>query len=114
MKKIMLAATMAAVLAGCKTTEPQYFYGQYNSAVYSYFKAEEVSLEEQIAALEEVIQQAAAKGKPVAPGIHAHLGMLYFETGNQGLGLEHFAQEKSLFPESAQYIDFLLKSAKEA
>ena len=50
----------------------------------------------------------------MAPAVHAHLGMLYFETGNPDSGLSQFDREKSLFPESSSYIDFLIKSAKEA
>ncbi len=114
MRKMILIALVAITVSGCKTTEPQYYYGQYSNAVYSYFKADDVSVEEQITALQEVIQTAAANNKAVAPGIHAHLGMLYFDTGNNELGTQHFEQEKTLFPESTQYIDFLLKSAKEA
>ncbi|MCP3866325.1 MAG: DUF4810 domain-containing protein [Aestuariibacter sp.] len=114
MKKIILAAAVAIALVGCETTEPQYYYGDYTKAVYSYFKADEVTLEEQINALQLILSTAEAQNKPVAPGFHAHLGMLYFETGNPSLGVQHLETEKSLFPESAKYIDFLLKSAKDA
>nr|WP_241737582.1 DUF4810 domain-containing protein [Neptunicella marina] len=99
-------------MCACKTTEPLYYYGEYNQAVYSYFKSDELSQQEQIAALNQVIQKAASKGKAVPPGVHAQLGMLYFENGNQTLGEQHFMEEKQRFPESAQYIDFLLNAAK--
>lgn len=114
MKVVLSALAIAILVSGCKTTEPQYYYGAYNKTVYSYFKAEDVTVEEQINALNEVIETASSKNKPVAPGVHAHLGMLYFEAGNASLGLAHFEKEKSLFPESAQYIDFLINSAREA
>ena len=114
MKKIIISMILAFGLVGCKTTEPLYYYGAYNSAVYSYFKGEDATLVEQIAVLEEAIELAAAKNKNIAPGIHAHLGMLYFETGNSAKGKQHFETEKQLFPESQQYINFLLNSAKGA
>jgi hypothetical protein len=85
-----------------------YYYGAYSKAVYSYFKADEIPVSQQISILQEVIAQASGKGKPVAPGVHAHLGMLYFESGNHDLGINHFEQEKALFPESTAYIDFLI------
>lgn len=110
--KLIIATATLVLLSGCKTTEPLYYHGQYNNAVYSYFKAEDNSVLEQIQIIEELIQKAAAKGKNVAPGVHAHLGMLFFEVGNEAQGIEHFNKEKELFPESNQYIDFLLKSAK--
>ncbi len=113
--KTALCAGLALLgLSGCKSTGPQYYYGEYNTAVYSYFKADKLTLEEQISILQKVVEQAAAKGKPVAPGVHAHLGMLYFETGNTAQGNQHFIQEKTLFPESARYIDFLMNQGKDA
>lgn len=112
MIKIFTAITLTLAVVGCKTTAPLYYYGDYNKAVYSYFKGEDSTLEEQISALELTIENAAAKGRNIAPGIHAHLGMLYFETGNPQQGELHFQTEKQLFPESTQYIDFLLNSAK--
>lgn len=110
MKKYTLALIVASVLVGCKATEPLYYHGQYNTAVYSYFKAKDVTLEEQIRELQELIEIAASTNQRVAPGVHAHLGMLYFEAGNARLGTQHFEKEMSLFPESRQYIGFLLNS----
>ena len=113
MKRLITLALICAALTGCSSTkEPIYYYGEYSSAVYAYLKADEVTVEQQINMLEQVIADAANKSKIVAPGLHAHLGMLYFETGDPTLGASHFETEKSLFPESVQYIDFLLKSAK--
>lgn len=114
MKGKFIALLLPLLMVGCKTTEPLYYYGSYNTAVYSYLQGEGTTLEEQITVLEETIQNASANSKPVAPGIHAHLGMLYFESGDTNQGKLHFVQEKQLFPESAQYIDFLLSSANGA
>ena len=105
---------MIVALTGCKTTQQQYHHGNYSEAVYGFFKQDGLSIEQQVTLLEEVIQNAASKNKPVAPGIHAHLGMLFFELGDAVQGLEHFNQEKLLFPESTQYIDFLITSGKGA
>jgi len=101
---------IAFFLIGCKTTEPTYYYGAYPEAVYSYFNADSVSVSQQITILEEVIEKAQGKNKPVPPGLHAHLGMLYFETGNNEQGLINFEKEKVLFPESTTYINFLISN----
>jgi len=115
MKKLLLASSMLLALSACKTTtEPLYYHGEYNKAVYTYLKGDTTTPQEQIAALQTIIQDAAAKGKKVAPGIHAHLGLLYFDSGSPAEGEQQFEQEKTLFPESAQYLDFLLKSKKGA
>jgi hypothetical protein len=114
MKKIVCLLSAMLLLSACKTTQPLYYHGEYNKAVYAYFKGDDTSLEQQIATLQQTIEAAAAAGKPVAPGIHAHLGLLYFDAGNADLGTQQFEQEKALFPESTQYLDFLLKSRQGA
>lgn len=108
MHKAIISMALCAMVTGCSSTPPLYFYGDYNKAVYSYFNGAEVTPQEQIQALESTIQQAAARQQAIAPGVHAQLGMLYFETGNADRGTAELLQEKSLFPESAHYIDFLL------
>lgn len=110
MKKILCAIGLLLLLSGCKTTDTIYYHGDYNKLVYAYFKGDQAALEEQIASIQRIIQAAEAKGKPVAPGVHAHLGLLYFDTGNSAQGQQHFEYEKALFPESAKYLDFLLNS----
>jgi hypothetical protein len=112
LKALVVSLFATAVLTGCKTTEPLYYYGDYQQTVYSYFKGNETTASEQIGLLENVIESAATKGKAIAPGVHAHLGMLYFESGNSNQGTNHFEQEKALFPESTAYIDFLIKNGK--
>lgn len=114
MNRFVIITLLSLSIFACKTTEPLYYYGEYNTAVYSYLKSEETTLEEQITVLEQTIELATANGKNIAPGVHAHLGMLYFETGNTQQGHVHFELEKQLFPESEQYINFLLNSAKGA
>ena len=114
MKKLFCILTLVLCISACKTTEPLYYHGAYNQAVYAYFKADDTTLEDQIATLQQTIQAAEQTGKPIAPGIHAHLGLLYFDSGNADLGQQHFEQEKVLFPESVQYLDFLLKSRQGA
>lgn len=110
MKKLIFIA-LATLLVGCKTVEPLFYHGNHNENVYNYFKADEVTLEEQIQSMNELLASANEAGKMVAPGIHAHLAMLYFEVGNSSDGIKHFEAEKQLYPESTQYIDFLMTAA---
>ena len=112
LKALVVTLFATAVLTGCKTTEPLYYYGDYQQTVYSYFKGNETTVSEQIGLLENIIESAAVKSKAIAPGVHAHLGMLYFESGNANQGINHFEQEKTLFPESIAYLDFLIANGK--
>jgi hypothetical protein len=109
---VALVVLALTCLAGCQTTQPLYNFGTYQSNLYQQFKNEDASVTEQIAALEKTIQQSAAKNLKVGPGIHAHLGYLYLESGQKDQGIASLQQEKALYPESAHFMDFLLNNAK--
>ncbi|HDR9252826.1 DUF4810 domain-containing protein [Burkholderia vietnamiensis] len=108
---IWLPATAAAMLlAGCAapTTPPLYQWNGYQPQVYEYFKGQS-SPQQQIDALEKALQEIRAKGNKPPPGFHAHLGMLYASVGSEQQAGQEFEAEKALFPESASYMDFLMK-----
>ncbi len=114
MKKNLLLTTALAVvvLSGCQTTKPLYHYGSYQSNVYDHFKAEDSTVLKQIDELEKTLASAPKYNLNVAPGIYAHLGYLYIQSGQVDTGVNYLAKEKELYPESAKYVDFLLKNAK--
>jgi hypothetical protein len=102
------ALLAAALLTGCAAhTNTLYEWGSYQAEVYDYFKGE--SKEKQIAELEKDLEKMQAKDRAVPPGVRAHLGMLYAEAGNDGKAVEMLQTEKARYPESATYVDFLLK-----
>ena len=107
---LFLAALItAAALSGCVTQpQPLYYWDGYQQQVYQRFESTS-SAEEQIAALEESLQKARAADRALPPGFHAHLGMLYAEIGKADQVRQQFETEKTLFPESAQYMDFLMR-----
>ncbi|WP_426575911.1 DUF4810 domain-containing protein [Xenorhabdus stockiae] len=112
MKKTgMLLVTL--VLVGCvQAPKTIYEWGDYQSTLYQYYQQDKTGPLEQIQALEKVIEQAKAKDKPVPPGLHAQMGLLYSKTGNIEDAFQQFEIEKRLFPESAPYMDFLLSKNK--
>jgi hypothetical protein len=112
LKLFTVLAVLVATLSGCQSTKPLYHYGSYQTNVYEHFKNEDSAVTEEIAALEQTIAQSAAKKLAVGPGLYAHLGYLYIESGQMDTGIAYLLKEKQLYPESAQYIDFLLKNAK--
>jgi len=101
------------LLTGCATrTEPLYYWGDYQPQVYAHF-TKDSGPEEQIAKLEAGLEKARAAGKTVPPGYNAHLGILYAETERQDQMVKYFEAEKGLYPESAAYMDFLLRKFKQ-
>ncbi|EON13627.1 MULTISPECIES: DUF4810 domain-containing protein [Pandoraea] len=98
-----------ALLTGCATPpKPLYDWESYQPQVYEYFKGE--SKEAQIIVLERDLEKIKAANNAAPPGFHAHLGLLYASVGKSDKMVEEFQTEKQLFPESAGYIDFLLKN----
>lgn len=107
---LAVCALSAALLAGCGTPQPRlYQWEGYQPQVYEYFKGQSTGPEAQISKLEEGLQKIRASGKIPPPGYHAHLGLLYAELGKEDQVVQQFQTEKSLFPESTAYMDFLLK-----
>lgn len=102
--------TMMMMLVGC-ATKPNtiYSWNAYQDEVYNYYHQDKISVEEQSIALEKSIEIARAANKPVPPGLHAHLGMLYTELGQRDKARVEFETEKKLFPESSTFMNFLLK-----
>lgn len=107
----LLALASATLLGGCVSQpKPLYHWAGYQEQVYEHFKHES-GPQQQIAALEASLQEARAHDATPPPGFHAHLGMLYAEIGKADQVRQQFETEKTLFPESAVYMDFLLRNA---
>ena len=113
LSRALMTLTLAAsaLLAGCSSPKTLYQWEGYEPQVYEYFKGEEPK-EAQIEALERDLQKIRSTGKAVPPGYHAHLGLLYLSMGKDDQMVQQFNTEKTLFPESGTYMDFLLKNAK--
>lgn len=108
------SAAMLLVAGVCVTgCAPQpktlYQWGSYQPEVYEYFKGE--PKEVQVAKLEEDLQKIRSANATPPPGYHAQLGMLYGGLGKDDQMVQELRTEKALFPESATYMDFLLKNA---
>jgi hypothetical protein len=110
MKRLSIFLVLAGLLAGCQTAKPLYYWGHYERLIYlSYAKPDKATPELQVERLQEDVQKAAAANLSVHPGLHAHLGYLYAQMGQNDRAEKEFAMEKALFPESAQFIDGMLQ-----
>jgi hypothetical protein len=108
LSKVAAFSTVVLMLTGCATNAPEkiYTWGNYQDSIYHYY-THETSPQEQIAELQKLIEESRATNKPVPPGVHAQLGMLYSNTGNADQAKAEFNAEKIQYPESTSYIDFL-------
>lgn len=67
------------------------------------------SPEEQIRVMEAHAEKARLANVALPPGFRAHLGMLHLATGNVVGARNMWEAEKLAFPESASYMDQLLR-----
>jgi hypothetical protein len=111
---IMRAGLLAAAVmaSGCAKAPRQiYQWGGYPAAVYAYLRDNGANAGAQIAQLEAQLQETQDDREAVPPGLHGHLALLYSKVGDDAASLAHLEAERKLFPESAAYVDFLLKNA---
>lgn len=107
LRKKLTFLVSALMLSACAVNKSTYEWGSYQQAVYQHFD-QSTSPEEQLEKLEADLSKAQGTDRAIAPGFHAHLGMLYHIVGNAAKGTSHFEQEKILYPESSTFINFLL------
>jgi hypothetical protein len=110
-RRLVLALACGAALAGCaqRGPGPLYQWGSFPRTQYDTLRREGANPEEQIRQLEADAAKARGAGAALPPGFRAHLGMLYLNSGNAGQARQLWLEEKASFPESAPYMDPLLK-----
>lgn len=110
---LVLASVVLVLLGGCASGPKElYYWGHYEQILYDiYVEPGQADTETQILKLTEDIQRAEAKGLSVAPGIYAHIGVLYANKGELSSAMEAFAREQELFPESKNFISGMISRA---
>jgi hypothetical protein len=111
--RTMAAMALGLALIGCaQPVKPLYHWEGFQRQMYEHFKGDGSSPSEQLLVLEAQAQKAAASGAALPPGFRAHLAMVYLKLGRDAEARQQLEGEKAAFPESAAYMDFLLKNAK--
>jgi len=111
MTTVLLAC---AALAGCATKQPSlYQWERYQSNVDAYFRADKLSLNTQTQLMEEDLQKIRTNNGVVPPGYYAHLGLLYAQQGKLNEFSQQMRAEKTQYPESEKFMDFLLRNFKQ-
>ena len=103
----LCCACLGLGLPGC--VEPRYHWGAYEDLLYRMnANPGEATPEAQIDKLSRDIQLAGALGKPVPPGVHAHLAYMMILTGNAAGAQKNLKLEKRLYPESSVMVDRMI------
>lgn len=103
-----VAATLA--LVGCaQAPKSIYMWEAFPKQQYEVLLRGGTDMNAQVQALEAHAEKARAANAALPPGFRMHLGMLYLAAGNAGAARQTWLAEKVAFPESAPYVDSLLK-----
>jgi hypothetical protein len=106
---------LAALVGGCAApTPPLYDWGIYPAATYQYLRGDGFDLRTSISQLEDQLQKTMAAKRNPPPGLHGHLALLYAKAGDDANAQGHLQKERERFPESAAYVDFLIKNATQS
>lgn len=114
----LLAVTaIGFLMSGCSSQpKPFYVYGNYSESYYASKKdiSADTALELQ-KSIEYAIENAdqSISGR-VAPGMYANLGYIYLKSGDMNKAIENFKKEKSIYPESAHFMDRMIKKIEVA
>jgi len=110
---VAIAVLACIALGGCATKPaPMYQWQGYQNLVDAYFRADKLSPDAQTQLMEEGLREIQARGGKVPPGFNAHLGLLYGQQGKLDQFALQMQAEKALYPESATFMDFLLRNFK--
>jgi hypothetical protein len=106
-----LTTVVALVLiSACVSDKSLYFWGHYEDSVYGLCHGTGTfDLAKDVQILSQEVDRARVEGRRVAPGVHAHLGYLYYVSGNTGAAVQQFNAEKETYPESTTFIDGMLR-----
>ncbi len=108
---IVTAVISLLLISGCAPKNHSiYRWGVYEQLIYEmYAEPGKANPDTQLAILSADVERTLAEGKRVPPGVHAHLGYLYYLQGNKAVAINEFSTEQALFPESTIFIDRILK-----
>jgi hypothetical protein len=107
--RFLVAAGIVVAVTGCAKPQPIYRWGIYETLIYESYTTADGSIPgTHSARLSEDIARTQAEGRRVPPGVHAHLGFLYYSQGEIDAARAQFISEKELFPESSTFMDGIL------
>ena len=98
----LLVSTLACT--GCTTTH--YAWGNYEHALYKYYKTPS-EVETYADRLAEVIAAGEATGR-VPPGMYAEYGYVLWVQGKADKAVVYFEREKQTWPESTHFMNLLI------
>ena len=104
------ACALVVLLTACAAQRPPlYLWESFPRQQYAALLGEGLDMGAQIAAMNAHAEKARGANAALPPGFRAHLGLLHHQTGDLDNARAMWLAEKAAFPESAPYMDRLLR-----
>ena len=108
--RFIVSSVIAILMAGCVTTQDKYNWGDYDPALYGYYKSP-AKVGELTAALDADIKTSDSHNVPAAPGLRAEYGYLLLQQGKAPEAILAFQGEETQWPESKVFMDHMIQVA---
>jgi hypothetical protein len=114
--KISSFVAGVALLSGCaQHNQALYNYEDYSD---NYYASKKNMTPDSSLALQQSIEKAIenaddSTSKRVPPGMYANLGYIYLKSGKSKEAIDNFVKEKTLYPESAHFMDRMIHKIEE-
>lgn len=104
--KMIVGATLLAVLSACAGQKPLYSWHGYNRELLSYYK-NPGELNKFAENLLEDIEKAETDGR-IPPGLYAEYGYAVLELGDAKTAIVYFQKERDLWPEAVYLMEAVI------
>lgn len=113
---LLIITVIGFGMSGCGQPKPLYTYGNYSESYYASKKdvGSDTALELQKSIEYAIENSNESRSGRVAPGMYANLGYIHLKGGETDKAIESFNKEKSIYPESAHFMDRMIKKIKVA
>lgn len=111
LKLVGCSLALVLLVSAC-APKGQYYWGSYSASLYDYYR-DATRLGAYRASLVGIIAEGEPTGR-VPPSIYAELGFLELEAGNSTEARRLFEREKTLWPESAVFMDRMIAAIDQA
>ena len=106
----ILAVLATAAMTGCGSSI--YRWSGYEGSIAGFYDHRDDDITAgHVKSLSSQVEKSQRAGR-VPPGMLAHLAYFYYLNGDTTTAAEYLRAEKEAFPESAQFVDFILRQVQ--
>jgi len=114
MRRLIPLITVAAVAlgsAGCAGKTYVYAWGNYDDALYSFYKSPG-ERQKYVAALKAIILASERDGTKIPPGVYAEYGYALYEEGNATEATVYYRREMQAWPASTVFMEKMIAASQ--